>query len=89
MDAPIKAFALLMVATPQASPTIGTQIFLVHQLGLWRQTFRIMAPLASQRAALQKYRDPGTGAVMDGKLFDIKNRSFYHTLYCWRLSTWF
>jgi hypothetical protein len=39
--------------------------------------FGIVAPDASERAALEKYGRPDTRPVMDGKSLDIKNKARY------------
>ena len=44
----------------------------MQQLWLARQSLWIVAPLTSEGTAFQKYGDPGTWTVVDGKFFDIK-----------------
>ena len=36
-----------------------------------------MTPEAVKRAALQEYSSPDTGAVVEGKFFNIKDQSFF------------
>jgi hypothetical protein len=44
-------------------------------LGIFFMGFGILAPVAPEGAAFEKYGSPYSGAVMDRKTLDIKNNS--------------
>jgi len=46
-----------------------------HKLRGGTEPFRIMAPLAAQRASFQEYGLSYARTVVDGKFFDVKNNS--------------
>ncbi len=49
-------------------------VFLMeHNLCIGNIGLRIMAPQTTQRTALEKYRGADTGAVIYGKMLDVKN----------------
>jgi hypothetical protein len=52
---------------------MDTTIFLELDLKTRLQTFRIMAPEATQRTAFKKDCCPDAWAIMDRKTLDIKN----------------
>ena len=47
----------------------------VHDLHPGKLGLRIGAPFALKRTSLQKYSGPYTGAVVDGKLLNIKDKT--------------
>ena len=87
VQTPGKPAALRMIAGDFAPPAMQAS-FLPHQHpapGI--QPLRIVAPYTSQRASAQKHRGAHTGAVIGGKLFDIKDKSFCHSVYSCRAIT--
>lgn len=77
-----------MGAGNAAASAMGAKVFAVQKLWLGGEPLRIVAPLATQRTAFQKYGDPRTGTVVDGEFLDIKNCACCtHIVYCCLRST--
>ena len=46
------------------------------ELDAWRLAFRVGAPAAAQRAALEKNRGTDTGTIVDAEFLNIKEDTF-------------
>ena len=55
--------------------TVHAVLTVVHDLHPGQLGLRIGAPFAAERTSLQKYSGPHAGAVVDGKLLNIKNKT--------------
>jgi hypothetical protein len=60
---------------PITGPAMGTAPKTDHQLEFRAQTFRIVAPLATQGTPLEKYGSTNTRTVKNGKFFDVEDCS--------------
>jgi hypothetical protein len=60
--------------------TVHAVFTVVHDLHPGQLGLRIGAPFAVKRTSFQKYSGPYTGAVVDGKLLNIKDKTFYFHL---------
>jgi hypothetical protein len=60
--------------------TVHAVLTVVHDLYPGQLGLRIGAPFATKRTSLQEYGGPYTGAVVDGKLLNIKDKTFYFHL---------
>ena len=56
--------------------TVHAVLTVVHDLHPGGLGLRIGAPFAAEGTSLQKYGGPYTGAVVDGKLLNIKDKTF-------------
>ena len=60
--------------------TVETVVTVVHDLNSGELGLRVGAPFATEGTSLQKNSGPYSRPVMDGKLLNIKNDTFYfHT----------
>ena len=73
----IDCFCRSRGACPDAHSTTDAQVRVKEDLRLRMDGFRIAAPPAAQRAALQEYCRSYSGPVMYGKPLDVKNTTLH------------
>ena len=64
----------------QAIPTPGTPFRCDHKFGAGALAFGVMAPLASQRTALEEHDRADPRPVMQSIVHDVKNDSIHNDI---------
>lgn len=82
VDTAVKGDAIRMGAWLFATIAVTAECLFVKELRGGFQPFRIVAPTATEGTTFQKNGGSGSGTVVDGKLFNVKNCSFHGAILC-------